>query len=1618
MTGTAMQPELLDVAPSDGGVFTGLSGDVGFRNVLRQIENSAQSNNEKGAQFEKVVKAFIQQDKAQSERFADVWLWDEWPGRDGPDTGIDLVAQERDGGDIVGIQCKFYAPGTAVRQGDIDSFLAHLGRQPFRQGIIVSATENWGPNVQRRLRDRQEPVSAWGAWVFENSSIDWSRFDLATPAVMSRKPGKNLRDYQQDALDGVVAGFRESDRGKLIMPCGSGKTFTALRIAERMVGVGGSVLFLTPSLSLLSQSLVDWTNDAELPLQTLAVCSDATIKGNAGSEDISPCDLRDPATTDAEQLAARWSRSSVQQRMTVAFATYQSLDVVAEAQGKGMPEFDLVICDEAHRTTGVSLAGNAESNFRRVHDSDFIAARKRLYMTATPRVFSDTAKQKAAESALSASYASMDDERVYGPVFYRLGFGEAVDRGILSPYQIVIMEVDPEQVGADLDRLLSDANGAISMDNGGKMIGCWNGLGKRGIDVNTFADDPQPVKRAVAYSNRIGESKAFCESLPLVIAESQKAAGDVVRNELVCEVRHVDGRQSALQRAEHLAWLREEPAEGVCRVLTNARCLTEGIDVPALDAIMFLHPRKSDIDMVQAVGRVMRQSPGKKRGYIILPVVQAPGSNAGQTVSGSAYRYIWQVINAIAAHDDRFEAVINQLALATKAERDYPDYDTIGNDEEPERLSPEEEQIRQLVLISGSAELRDAILAQVVDKYADPRYWEKWAANLQDIARRHEGRVRALLQLSDAGVRPVFDDFLAGLCQNLNDGIGEDAAIGMLSQHLIIKPVFDALFEDYAFTAHNPVSLAMQGMLDALEQRGLEKETAGLEAFYRDVRVRAQGVRTAAGRQQIIAELYERFFKLAMPDIARSLGITYTPVEVVDWLIRSIEDALQREFRASMSDAGVHVLDPFTGTGAFIARLLQSGIIKTEDLVRKYAQELHANELNLLAYYIAAVNIEAAYHDVAKPDRYQPFPGIVLTDTFQAYEPRLPMDTALMPDNNARIARQKTLDIQVITGNPPWSATNNRPYPAIDERITKAYAEPSAARHVSALYDPYYKAIRLASDRVQSGDQGGIVAFVTNGGFIDSNAADGFRKALAAEFDAVYCYNLRGNAYLSGERWKMEGGKVFGGASRAGVALLLLVKRPAHSTPPPPEYGGGGTIHYCDIGDYLSRERKLGILADGRLSTAHWQIITPNAHGDWIDQRSAGYSSLIPLAGDGTSIFSLQTLGVVTSRDAWCFNQSSERLRANISRSMDYYNAQVDAFGKTVPSGSATERERQAKAFVAIDETKFHWDAKNYRHLANRRRYAVDDAGFTIGAYRPFFKQNLYFAPELNNSVRQFAELYPDCGSENLGICVTGTGTNVPFHILMTDHITEYCLTGVNSIYLPRYRYVSAQALTRQPDPDNPELERVSNISPDAVAMFRRHYVDDSISDDDLFYYVYGVLHSAQYLERYAADLRRSAARIPMASTRDDFRTFVAAGMELADLHVNYESVEPHPTVLEVHTPGWNPDAPDAYRVEKMKYAGGARNPDRTTIIYNAGITLTGIPEQALQYRLGSRSALDWLIDRYQVRTDSKSGIVNDPNDWATDHDYPRYIVDLVKRIATVSVRTVDIIAGLPELPA
>ena len=942
-----------------------------FDKALDYLRDRATDMSGMGRSFERLMKTALQNEPyILGDRFADVWLWNDWVGHDGPDTGIDLVAEEEDGG-FCAIQCKFFDPHRPVPKKAIDSFMSASEPGQFTSRLIVNTGGPIQKNALKTLEASPKPCKVLDRAELDSWDVDWMEFvdDPESLQFQAREP-YTPHSYQNKAVAKVLDGFQEHDRGQLVLPCGTGKTAVALWIAEKQVGVGGRVLYLIPSISLMAQTMREWSGQKSLPLRYVGICSDT--RAGRSDEDASLLELDYPVTTAPEQIQEALETDRPE-ALTVVFCTYQSLPRVEAAQAKGAPEFDLVICDEAHRTTGVEDTSGSQSDaqelspFRLVHDGARIRAHKRLYATATPRLYTASAKARSADRDLEIF--SMDDELVYGPVFYRMAFSQAIEGGWLTDYKVIIFTLTSDRVADALgDHLAAEKESGLNLDDAVKLLGCWDALADpEGVlaDRKVTGDQHNPLLRAITFTNTIKASKMVEAHWQKVVDVARARTDEALQAELLpLDVKHVDGTQNSLQRQSKLGWLRTETSENGqgCRVLSNARCLTEGVDVPALDAVIFLAPRKSQVDVVQAVGRVMRRAEGKQMGYIILPVVINPDQDPERALNDNkTFEVVWEVLRALRSHDDRFDLEINALDLNKNPTERIKIIGDNGNGE-GEGEGGKQDRIPQLPLDLVYKIPPGAIYARIVEKCGDRKYWPQWAADVAQIADRVRVRVSGLLQSPERiTLRQDFQSFLADLQQTLNPSLQEDDLVAMVAQHLVTGPVFQALFADYDFVGSNPVSRALARLVELLETQGLANETRELEPFYESVRRRAQALDNAEARQKVLLELYERFFKLALKKEAERLGIVYTPVEVVDFILHSADHALQQHFGRRLTEENVHILDPFTGTGTFIVRLLQNPeLIRDADLVRKFQSELHANEIVLLAYYIAAINIEEA----------------------------------------------------------------------------------------------------------------------------------------------------------------------------------------------------------------------------------------------------------------------------------------------------------------------------------------------------------------------------------------------------------------------------------------------------------------------------------------------------------------------------------------------------------------------------------------------------------------------------------------------------------------------------------
>ena len=1020
----------------------------------------------------------------------------------------------------------------------------------------------------------------------------------------------------------------------------------------------------------------------------------------------------------------------------------------------------------------------------------------------------------------------------------------------------------------------------------------------------------------------------------------------------------------------------------------------------------------------------MRKAKYKKMGYVILPVAIPPGMSTEDALDNNErYRVVWQVLNALRAHDERLDTVINQgglgqdvsdriaivngnsidtqeLEQVTAVIKELPNRNrrpTLGFDRGGTETDTDHE-IQPLPLVVD--DFSRAVMAKIVEKCGTRDYWEDWAKDVARIAERHVLRITGLVGQEGSDAQLFFQDFLKELRDDLNKSISEQDAIEMLAQHLITRPVFDALFEGHEFVKHNQVSAAMTEILSVIDETQIERESEELKGFYTSVQKRARGITNSGARQNLITELYEKFFKSAFPRTAKKLGIVYTPVEVVDFTIKSVNDVLMEEFGLTLGSEDVHILDPFTGTGTFITSLLQSGLIPPNDLEHKYSKEIHANEIILLAYYIAAVNIETTFQGITQGS-FQPFERICLTDTFALNESD-DLEASYMKDNSDRREIQKTKDIKVIIGNPPWEAgKKDHEYKALCKRIEDTYAARSLATLKSSLYDSYKMAIRWASDRI---DDRGVIGFVTNGSWIDGNADSGIRACLEEEFTSVFVLNLRGNQRTQGELSRREGGKIFGSGSRAPVAITILVRNPEKKS-------RGCRILYRDIGDYLTREEKLKIVKNfGSITKIKdCQSIQPNRYHDWINQRNESFYGFIALGSKDhkankenaeNAIFRLYSMGIATSRDSYIYNFNKEVCSENARLMIDSYQSAIKELDNN-------PNKQDAKNSADKHMKNIHWDRELLNNLQRKKTVEHSRERIWQTQYRPFVSQYCYAEYTLINSKYQQDRIFPTDVTENRAICVSGIGSTKPFSVLMVNKLPDLELISKGQCF-PRFRYEEKKN-DKQKNlfGDRPQSStQVDNITKWSLEQFRTYYKDPAITGDMIFDYIYGILHSPIWRERYSSNLARELPRIPFAK---DFHIFAVAGSELSRLHLNYETSSEYP--LELVFRGEGQLQGEHYRIgtAKMRFTEGG---GKSVLKINDYISLADIPKEAHEYVVNGRTPLEWFIDRYRVTTDKKSGIRNDPNDW---FDQPSDLVSALRRIVYLSVETVRIVNQLPE---
>ncbi|EJB18359.1 type IIG restriction-modification enzyme [Helicobacter pylori CPY3281] len=1307
-----------------------------IKEKLQAIPNNAL----KGSWFEKISKRFLKEHDSADE-YESIDLWSDWElrGNEG-DRGIDMVITTASK-EYIAVQCKFHQDSVSLN--DISTFLSKLqsgvGEIGFKKGIIIS-TSNLSSvalkEIEQIRKSKGIDIVEISEEDFIYSQIDWEKFDpTQTQGELPLCDKKKPRPHQIEAIKATKEYFSDpkNTRGKLIMACGTGKTYTSLKIMEALDPK--ITLFLAPSIALLSQTFREYAQEKSDPFYASIVCSDDKVgkeknKNDDDTDDINFSELPLKPSTSPEDILSVCELAQKENKRFIIFSTYQSALRIKEAQEVGLGEIDLVICDEAHRTVGAMYSSNERDDknaFTLCHSDGNIKAKKRLYMTATPKVYSESSKAKAKESD-NAIYSmdSMDDESIFGEEIYTLNFARAIALDLLTDYKVMILAVRKDSlsgvtnsVNEKISRL--EAKGTkldkklINNEFVCKIIGTHKGLAKKdliALDDENKKDydlqnknDTTPSQRAISFCKSINTSKNIKDSFETIMECYDEELKKKSFKNLTISIDHIDGTMNCKVRLEKLEELNTFKPN-TCKILSNARCLSEGVDVPALDSIVFFDGKSAMVDIIQAVGRVMRKAKHKKRGYIILPIAleESEIENLDEAVNNTNFKNIWKVIKALRSHDP---SLVDEATFKEKIKIFGSDDNDETNQDDEELQKDKTDKIEQDPK-QAQKTLFDAILLQdlanavynvMPTKLGDRNYWENFATKTGNIARTLNNRLKDIFEKNPE----IFHGFLDSLKGNIHQNIKEDEALDMITSHIITKPIFDAIFGD---NIKNPISKALDKMVQKLSTLGLQGETKDLKNLYESVKTEAMHAKSHKSQQELIKNLYNTFFKVAFRKQSEKLGIVYTPIEVGDFILRATNGILKKHFNTDFNDKNITIFDPFTGTGSFIARLLskENELISDEALKEKFLNHCFAFDIVLLAYYIALINITQAAQ--SRDSSLKNFKNIALTDSLDFYEEKNDkgvFDFFKDLEENKEIKDTiEKQNIRVIIGNPPYSVgaksqndnNQNLSHKKLEKRVYEKYGKNSTAKNVGATTrDTLIQSIYMASELLKDK---GVLGFVVNGGFIDSKSADGFRKCVAKEFAHLYVLNLRGNARTSGEERKKEGDGIFGSGSRVTIAIIFFVKDTSVKN---------SAIHYYDIGDYLKREAKLNRLANfTNLDAIPFETITPNNKGDWINQRNDAFDKLIPLKRDkqrqNPSVFDINSLGVTTGRDPWVYNFSSDALMHSVQKCIDTYNADLERFNahfreafkqRTKGVKSADLYKQLSDKEITTDKTKIAW---------------------------------------------------------------------------------------------------------------------------------------------------------------------------------------------------------------------------------------------------------------------------------------------------------------------------------------
>lgn len=1354
-----------------------------YADLIIQISDQSSTTRAAGTRWEQVVVSFLSTDPLYRRRFASVEPFADWAARDAArgtaqDRGVDLIATRHDG-KLAAIQCKFTSDiSKKLSKGAVDSFLANTESRDYAERLVVFSGFEVTRHLEEQLAaDREIPVQLLAGKVLSQANVTWGELTAIETGMLARRPLKTIRPHQRKAVDKAKAELAKAaeTRTKLVMACGSGKTYTSLILAEEIAGPGRRVLYAVPSIALLGQTMRSWAEEEDregrgVKHSYIGVCSDPKTgkRGGDGTDASDLAQMEFSVTTDPDKIHQALCQPIPEDTMQVVFCTYQSLPQIRQAQSRGAPGFFLALADEAHRTTGVendkpkampsfaTASSNGElpqvSPFQLIHNH--IKAQKRVYMTATPKVFSEASK--ARKSAQNRAVWSMDDPEIFGETCHELSFSKAITKDLLSDYKVVLAQSPASLCQDVLAKFLNtpeaqelDEKDAQLLTEGvvAQMIGLYNTLRGNSDDRAGWA----PLYKTIVYTNRIVDSKRFAAVFPVFAAHLDsvvaKNAGKKAppQNLPAIAVRHVDGGMGANQRAGHLHWLDSARQDGEIRILSNAKCLSEGVDVPSLDALCFLQPKGSHIDIVQSVGRVMRKVPHKNFGYVVLPLVlpDTIGDYGEHIRKDDFWKTTWAVLRALRSHDERFARELGVMELdgdrwpknliCTTTQKDlssqvaaFADSDStagtasttraiLADEDDPAASQARADGMWQTpegkkpsfystdsadnhpssqatahtithteptlpldfseLLKQHPEEALSFVLAQirsaVVEKVGDRQYWHTWSQDAHTAYVTILARIERIYAQYPA-VKRQIDQTTEGLEATLGERATVDETVSILAQYIVIKPVFEALFGTAENFEDSPLSTAMSQLHKEIRWLRLENETAKLESFYQSVIDTAKAITRPEDKQTLIKRLYEDFIRTAFPEAAKDYGVVYTPNELVNFVLRSVDWSLKEELGIAdgLADENVEILDPFAGTGTFLVNLIQNeNLLPDDKLPHTYKNNLHTTEIMALPYWATELNMEQAYQARRPQDGYVPFENGVLANTFQMYSRKPKLTDGPLRENQDRAAAQDSKKITVIVSNPPWNVGKTGDWQELEQRIKQTYCENTDVQQKASLFDSYVMAIRWASDRI--GDRG-VIGFITNNGWLTSNAGSGLRRTLEEEFDHIHFVNLRGKLDISGdlEVRAKEGGNVFG--VTVGVQIVLLAKTGGQKNKI-------AVTNYSDM-TYLSLSKKLTHLN----ATGHpldisggmlWETAQTDYRGDWIEQGNMNFPNLIPLGdpetkktGKGKSIFWLHSNGLKTSMDEFVVNSDPEIVLENSIRIAEDYNRRIETGEEPPPN--------------------------------------------------------------------------------------------------------------------------------------------------------------------------------------------------------------------------------------------------------------------------------------------------------------------------------------------------------------